>query len=748
MENNKDIKEIMWLRVKPYIRHKRIKLDLISILKDTGIRELEQRNFNYQLGEHLKGHEKKTVLIKSLYNELQDVSYLRKLLINYSEKGLERLDELLNANFLINEDEYYHYLPMIEDGLAYIYVENGSYLLFIPKEIKEVIHKVLNGHFNGSTFEKLYKLYNEMFSFMKAAVSLYGVISLDELQQMCGKYQKFNAYTYEELIEIVETGLLGVNNFERYKDYLVDVSYYELDELFEIDDLVASRGMNRHHIADLDVFMLYADETKSEDINGTIERMADFLHQHRMDKSLEEAYEATYEVVDHIRYDMIDMIDYNLDRMGYEFNETYSEFLDCLLDLANNTRLWELYGHTRLEMSREWTSIPRFFGEEDELDFDIPLEDYDWDSHIYMPIHNKIPLKTALIRLTNDERKQLRKRYGVLAKEIDIKLIPTYLDYLKSCTSEALDLLVQIIEADGTLPLEECINYVSSKEDLYSLPIKLLVFPGVDKEEQPVLNLPYDVAQALKNIDWKVYYKSARSNDTMLEVLIGFCKVYGIIYHEQAIRQLKMYFSLEGSDEKILKMIKQLIDLVDAIDYNDKLFYLSSVIEPEVLAENINSRSDIIQKRYKKSELLKISKADFYHKGHHMKDFRHFLRSETDVPEQDIDQLCGYISDAFEMSDPFGDVVSNVLELFNVDDLDFMNFITSMLKNIHNETPQWQLKGHSPNNLRTTEINEKPVNILAMNEEKVVDFQSMKKVGRNDPCPCGSGRKYKHCCGK
>ena len=22
----------------------------------------------------------------------------------------------------------------------------------------------------------------------------------------------------------------------------------------------------------------------------------------------------------------------------------------------------------------------------------------------------------------------------------------------------------------------------------------------------------------------------------------------------------------------------------------------------------------------------------------------------------------------------------------------------------------------------------------------------LKKIGRNDPCPCGSGRKYKHCC--
>jgi preprotein translocase subunit SecA len=24
----------------------------------------------------------------------------------------------------------------------------------------------------------------------------------------------------------------------------------------------------------------------------------------------------------------------------------------------------------------------------------------------------------------------------------------------------------------------------------------------------------------------------------------------------------------------------------------------------------------------------------------------------------------------------------------------------------------------------------------------------LKKIGRNDPCPCGSGKKYKKCCGK
>ena len=29
-----------------------------------------------------------------------------------------------------------------------------------------------------------------------------------------------------------------------------------------------------------------------------------------------------------------------------------------------------------------------------------------------------------------------------------------------------------------------------------------------------------------------------------------------------------------------------------------------------------------------------------------------------------------------------------------------------------------------------------------------VTLKKSDKVGRNDPCPCGSGKKYKNCCGK
>lgn len=32
--------------------------------------------------------------------------------------------------------------------------------------------------------------------------------------------------------------------------------------------------------------------------------------------------------------------------------------------------------------------------------------------------------------------------------------------------------------------------------------------------------------------------------------------------------------------------------------------------------------------------------------------------------------------------------------------------------------------------------------------ENVTVVRSAPKVGRNEPCPCGSGKKYKQCCGK
>jgi len=38
---------------------------------------------------------------------------------------------------------------------------------------------------------------------------------------------------------------------------------------------------------------------------------------------------------------------------------------------------------------------------------------------------------------------------------------------------------------------------------------------------------------------------------------------------------------------------------------------------------------------------------------------------------------------------------------------------------------------------------------LSEDEERIQEpAKSSRVAGRNDPCPCGSGKKYKKCCGK
>ncbi len=71
-----------------------------------------------------------------------------------------------------------------------------------------------------------------------------------------------------------------------------------------------------------------------------------------------------------------------------------------------------------------------------------------------------------------------------------------------------------------------------------------------------------------------------------------------------------------------------------------------------------------------------------------------------------------------------------------------LNMFDEMVENIQNDTVRTLLKG---------EIRETPVRRASASDASRPQgtvTRSVKKVGRNDPCPCGSGQKYKNCCGK
>ena len=78
-----------------------------------------------------------------------------------------------------------------------------------------------------------------------------------------------------------------------------------------------------------------------------------------------------------------------------------------------------------------------------------------------------------------------------------------------------------------------------------------------------------------------------------------------------------------------------------------------------------------------------------------------------------------------------------------------------MIDNIKTDVVKILLNVHKSGELRrkeTVEITNASQQNLNNLDNDTVNKEPIKnegpKVGRNDPCPCGSGKKYKNCCGK
>ena len=70
-----------------------------------------------------------------------------------------------------------------------------------------------------------------------------------------------------------------------------------------------------------------------------------------------------------------------------------------------------------------------------------------------------------------------------------------------------------------------------------------------------------------------------------------------------------------------------------------------------------------------------------------------------------------------------------------------------MMQNIDRDVTILLIKSEIKQNIERKEVSKKQITNDGKDHVKNLPKKS-KKIGRNDPCPCGSGREYKQCCGK
>ncbi|MEK3976748.1 SEC-C metal-binding domain-containing protein [Psychrobacillus sp. FSL K6-1267] len=146
-----------------------------------------------------------------------------------------------------------------------------------------------------------------------------------------------------------------------------------------------------------------------------------------------------------------------------------------------------------------------------------------------------------------------------------------------------------------------------------------------------------------------------------------------------------------------------------------------------------------------KEELLRYADPNYYEETIYQEKLASMMQKDlfggsTLMIKENMDQL---IRDMRTVGSSINTVVQQFAVRHNIQDQEMFNEYVQAIAFVSVTTRLWGNRGHTPHEITLMEQpNLKAV--PAAPESKQTD----KKVGRNDPCPCGSGKKYKKCCGK
>jgi len=367
-----------------------------------------------------------------------------------------------------------------------------------------------------------------------------------------------------------------------------------------------------------------------------------------------------------------------------------------------------------------------------------------------------------LAGLTVGELQDIRKNWdfkGIshlkkarLVEELAARILESLDDWLALITFDLVDLLTELFEQDGFIYLES-----ADEQDLRVfeyLQQRGLAFYG---NCQGVLTLvmPEEILELLEVIITTDPYvmRKIEQNSELVLLTIGSLVYYGVypIIKLPELIDKHLDFELDVLDYfKVINEFRVADGLVDFSSHH--MLAIAFLMEPEWVLDEQAKRSSIQYYEMSKRELLYAGENMVPPPNSQHKRLISFLK-ENKLNKDRIIEIIGSIYVGINNDLPFTRVVSLVMDMAGFNTEKQLRELSKYLQEAYNNTPQWVLKGNTPAMISGIgSRNSVKGNVVNLREYKKYKEDSqgtlhkVKDVGRNDPCPCGSGKKYKKCC--
>lgn len=254
--------------------------------------------------------------------------------------------------------------------------------------------------------------------------------------------------------------------------------------------------------------------------------------------------------------------------------------------------------------------------------------------------------------------------------------------------------------------------------------------------------MPGEVRAAYKNLNRRSFEEERNVTQLVLRYIEAAANLYGICPVERLVAIINEQNDSNVTEAQLFQIQASVSDKALTWEIQRGLL-LSDGLEGESLEDYEEFLESVKDKPYyipPKEVLLRHADMEYFEMTPQLTALKLYIMQKLGKSEQQADALVDDIQLACSMEEP----LEVIMEEFENRKIRLskkqLEELIPLIIQVRNTTRMWSNRGYTPAELS-------PAPSSSTKTGNVVQFPAVStKIGRNEPCPCGSGKKYKNCC--
>lgn len=379
--------------------------------------------------------------------------------------------------------------------------------------------------------------------------------------------------------------------------------------------------------------------------------------------------------------------------------------------------------------------------------------------------------KEKLLQLADDNNLDAKKSWkkAQIANYLNDGILDTLTERYLILGERKLKLLQQFSHDEfpaEEMSLEKADFYVS----VYPVAVRMGLLYSLNKEDEVMITMPEEIKESLDDFlsnydqERKQYRSQMNVWAQIDEVLKAGVHLYGALSASKVFDLWERHYpDAQRTEAETLEMLKYLYKILPLLALNNGYYFVEKSVIASPQFMDVEEVTDFYTQRSAKmdDDYYQPTSREIQYYAQHSFERRTLIYKKL---KQFVSRISSDVDTAMEFIETnivMGESLSYLLD--DVGELELLEFKTQkqveqfaqLYTQLHNDARLWENGGYTPREMfkqasaqsNTTEAlspaDKKQVEKAKNNKQQIVHTQ---KIGRNDPCPCGSGKKYKKCC--